>query len=93
MEMFTPDYPKTHAKFLAMKENGFISEKTRAIFLEFTIYNFNLGLYGVLRITFELAPAGDWIKPLTLMCSCRGTCNHLVWAQQRIGFFSFWKPA
>ena len=62
MEMFTPDSPKTHAKFLAMKENGFISEKTRAIFLEFTIYNFNLGLYGVLRITFELAPAGDWIQ-------------------------------
>ena len=29
---------------------------------EFTIYNFNLGLYGVTRITFELAPAGDWIQ-------------------------------
>ena len=29
---------------------------------ELTIYNFNLGLYGVMRITFELAPAGDWIQ-------------------------------
>lgn len=62
MEMLTPDYPKTNDKFLAMKQNGFISEKTRAIFLELTIYNFNLGLYGVMRITFELAPAGDWIQ-------------------------------
>eukprot|EP00435_Cladocopium_sp_Y103_P044550 s3561_g12.t1 len=34
MEMFTPDYPKTNAKFLAMKQDGFISEKTRAIFLD-----------------------------------------------------------
>ncbi|CAL1148806.1 unnamed protein product, partial [Cladocopium goreaui] len=33
MEMLTPDYPKTNDKFLAMKQNGFISEKTRAIFL------------------------------------------------------------
>lgn len=62
VEMLTPDYPKTNDKFLAMKQNGFISEKTRAIFLELTIYNFNLGLYGVMRITFELAPAGDWIQ-------------------------------
>ena len=27
---------------------------------EFTIYNFNLGLYGVCRIVFEVAAAGDW---------------------------------
>ena len=44
MEMFTPDYPRTHTKFLALKDNGFVSEQTRVIFLEFTIYNFNLGL-------------------------------------------------
>lgn len=53
---------------------GFISEKTRVIFLaprcvsvsapreEFTIYNFNLGLYGVCRIVFEVAAAGDWTQ-------------------------------
>ena len=93
MEMFTPDYPKTHAKFLAMKENGFISEKTRAIFLEFTIYNFNLGLYGVLRITFELAPAGDWIQTFDVDVLLQKHLQPLGVAQQRIGFFSFWKPA
>ncbi|CAK9033465.1 Polycystin-2 (Curly up) (Cup) (Polycystic kidney disease 2 protein homolog) (Transient receptor potential cation channel subfamily P member 2) [Durusdinium trenchii] len=62
MEMFTPDYPTTHNKFLQMQNDGFISEKTRAIFLEFTIYNFNLGLYGVNRIVFEVAAAGDWTQ-------------------------------
>lgn len=62
MEMFTPDYPTTHDKFLQMQQDGFISEKTRAIFLEFTIYNFNLGLYGVNRIVFEVAAAGDWTQ-------------------------------
>ena len=29
---------------------------------EFTIYNFNLGLYGVCRIVFEIAAAGDWTQ-------------------------------
>ena len=29
---------------------------------EFTTYNFNLGLYAVIRIVFEIAPAGDWTR-------------------------------
>lgn len=84
MEVFTPDYIRSHNRFLSMQENGFISEKTRAIFLvprcklktlflnawqcqwgtfqEFTTYNFNLGLYAVIRIVFEIAPAGDWTR-------------------------------
>jgi len=59
-EIFTPDYLTTNEKFYIMQTEGFVSEKTRAIFLEFTIYNFNLGLYGVCRIVFEVAAAGDW---------------------------------
>jgi hypothetical protein len=39
VEMLTPDYPKTNDKFLAMKQNGFISEKTRAIFLDTWIHH------------------------------------------------------
>eukprot|EP00438_Fugacium_kawagutii_P024201 Skav221740 [mRNA] locus=scaffold821:58099:66110:+ [translate_table: standard] len=60
MEIFTPDYLTTSEKFKIMRSDGYLSEKTRAIFLEFTIYNFNLGLYGVCRIIFEVAAAGDW---------------------------------
>ena len=33
---------------------------------EFTIYNFNLGLYGVCRIVFEIAAAGDWTQTFEL---------------------------
>jgi hypothetical protein len=43
-EIFTPDYLTSNEKFHIMRTEGYLSEKTRAIFLEFTIYNFNLGL-------------------------------------------------
>ena len=46
-EIFTPDYLNSNDKFHIMRTEGYLSEKTRAIFLEFTIYNFNLGLYLV----------------------------------------------
>lgn len=59
-EIFTPDYLTSNEKFHIMRTEGYLSEKTRAIFLEFTIYNFNLGLYGVCRLVFEVAAAGDW---------------------------------
>ncbi|CAK9082124.1 unnamed protein product [Durusdinium trenchii] len=62
IETFTPDYLTTNANFYTMRTDGFLSEKTRVVFLEFTIYNFNLGLYGVCRIVFEIAAAGDWTQ-------------------------------
>ena len=43
-EIFTPDYLTSNEKFHIMRTEGYLSEKTHAIFLEFTIYNFNLGL-------------------------------------------------
>ncbi|CAJ1349115.1 unnamed protein product [Effrenium voratum] len=65
-EIYTPDYLTTNSKFQVMRDDGFVSEKTRALFLEFTIYNFNLGLYGVCRIVFEIAAAGDWTQTFEL---------------------------
>lgn len=59
-EPLTSDYLTTAAKMREMSNAGFINEKTRAIFLDFTIYNFNLGFYAVCRLVFEIAPGGDW---------------------------------
>jgi len=39
-----------------------ITVATRAIFLEFTIYNLNTGMYAVCRISFEISPMGTWLK-------------------------------
>jgi len=61
-EVITADYLTTFAKLRGMEESGFLSEKTRVIFLDFTIYNFNLGFYAVCRLAFEIAPGGDWTK-------------------------------
>mmetsp|Transcript_30472 Transcript_30472/g.70259 ORF Transcript_30472/g.70259 Transcript_30472/m.70259 type:complete len:749 (-) Transcript_30472:163-2409(-) len=66
MQIFTPDYLTTNAMFQIMRTDGFVSEKTRVIFLEFTIYNFNLGLYAVCRIVFEIAAAGDWTQTFNI---------------------------
>eukprot|EP00439_Symbiodinium_sp_Y106_P074710 s1139_g14.t1 len=66
VQIFTPDYLTTNAMFEIMRNDGFISEKTRVIFLEFVIYNFNLGLYAVCRIVFEIAAAGDWTQTFNI---------------------------
>eukprot|EP00931_Biecheleriopsis_adriatica_P103951 TRINITY_DN78726_c0_g1_i1.p1 TRINITY_DN78726_c0_g1~~TRINITY_DN78726_c0_g1_i1.p1 ORF type:complete len:750 (+),score=160.84 TRINITY_DN78726_c0_g1_i1:64-2313(+) len=62
MEAITSDYIRTYNNMRLMEKYGFISEKTRAIFIDFTVYNFNLGLYAVCRLVFEIAPGGDWTK-------------------------------
>ena len=46
-----PSISKLHC-FLGTQD-GFISEKTRVIFLEFTIYNFNLGVWSKIFETFR----------------------------------------
>jgi hypothetical protein len=45
-----------------MRSDLWVGPATRALFFEFTLYNFNLGLYAVCRIAFEISPAGTWLK-------------------------------
>jgi len=45
-----------------LMEYNWIGPSTRAVWFEFTIYNLNLGLYAVCRITFEVSPVGGWLK-------------------------------
>jgi hypothetical protein len=41
-----------------LKDAGFLDAATRAVMVDFTIWNSNLGLYAVSRITHEFAPSG-----------------------------------
>lgn len=45
----------------SFQEHDWLTRGTRAIFLDFTIYNFNLGLYCVGRIIFEVSLTGAWV--------------------------------
>ncbi|KAK3907504.1 Polycystin-2 [Frankliniella fusca] len=40
------------------EENNWIDEQTRAIFIDFTVYNININLFCVCQILFELPPSG-----------------------------------
>lgn len=60
----TMDGNFTHALHIVelCKDNNWISLASRALWFEFTIYNLNIGLYAVCRITFEISPVGGWLK-------------------------------
>lgn len=49
-----------------LKDLEWVSLATRVIFLEFTIYNLNMGMYAVCRIAFEISPMGAWLKTLEI---------------------------
>lgn len=62
MKALTADYNTSEQLVRKMESNEFISAATRAVFFDFTIYNFNLGLYAVCQLAFEVAPSGLWMK-------------------------------
>jgi len=64
MRALTSNYDQTLQTILKTESEGFVAANTRVIFYEFTVYNFNLGLYAVVRLTFEVAPSGRWIPAL-----------------------------
>jgi len=47
---------------LRTPKESWVDAATRAVFIDFTVWNGNNGLYAVCRITFELAPTGNWIN-------------------------------
>lgn len=62
MKAIDANYSKAIEMIEDLKEKRWISPASRAIWFEFTIYNLNLGLYAVNRITFEISPVGGWLK-------------------------------
>lgn len=62
MVAITPDYVSMKERLRTVQYQGYISERTRAIFIDFTVYNFNLGLYAACHLVFEISPSGSWVK-------------------------------
>jgi len=58
MQTFTTNRSRTVMEMRNLKDAGFLDAATRAVMVDFTIWNSNLGLYAVSRITHEFAPSG-----------------------------------
>jgi len=58
MRTFSTNKTRTTIEMQALKEQGFLDAATRAVVVDFTIWNSNLGLYAVSRVTHEFAPSG-----------------------------------
>ncbi|CAK0852000.1 unnamed protein product [Prorocentrum cordatum] len=61
IEALTSTYNASYTRLLYIENSGWISQGTRAVFVDFTIYNFNSGYYAVCSILFEVAPSGHWV--------------------------------
>mmetsp|Transcript_138232 Transcript_138232/g.240549 ORF Transcript_138232/g.240549 Transcript_138232/m.240549 type:complete len:778 (-) Transcript_138232:165-2498(-) len=62
MQAFNANYSRSVEILDLIKNAGFFTAATRAIFMEFTIYNTNTGFYGVCRILLEASACGAWLK-------------------------------
>eukprot|EP00929_Paragymnodinium_shiwhaense_P050913 TRINITY_DN25631_c0_g1_i1.p1 TRINITY_DN25631_c0_g1~~TRINITY_DN25631_c0_g1_i1.p1 ORF type:complete len:768 (+),score=171.96 TRINITY_DN25631_c0_g1_i1:144-2447(+) len=61
-ELLTSDYNTSYTKLRLMEQHDWIAVSARGVFYDFTIYNFNLALYAVCSIAFEITPTGAWMK-------------------------------
>lgn len=59
---FNANYSRSVELLDTMKNGGYFDAATRAIFIEFTVYNTNTGFYGVCRILLEASSTGAWLK-------------------------------
>jgi len=62
VEVMDGNYTQSLDVLDRLQRNDWISPSSRAVWFEFTIYNLNLGLYAVCRISFEVSPVGGWLK-------------------------------
>lgn len=62
MQSFTANYSRSVEVLGLLQDAGWLSAATRVVFIEFTIYNYNTGFYGVCRIALEASPSGAWLK-------------------------------
>lgn len=58
MQTFTTNRSRTMMEMRNLREQGFLDAATRAVMVDFTIWNSNLGLYAVSRVVHEFAPSG-----------------------------------
>nr|CAD7449563.1 unnamed protein product [Timema bartmani] len=57
-EDFSIHSKETLEKIKALKENLWITRGTRAVFIDFTLYNANINLFCIIKLTVEFPPTG-----------------------------------
>lgn len=62
MQALTANYTQADEKVRLLQREDWLTAAARVIFVEFTLYNFNLGIYAVCQIVFEISPTGGWVK-------------------------------
>jgi len=58
LEMISPNITYTKLKVAELWNNGWIGAPTRAVFIDFTVWNMNLNLHAVTRIIAEFSMSG-----------------------------------
>lgn len=58
MQTFSTNRSRTMTEMRTLKDQHFLDAATRAVMVDFTVWNANLGLYAVSRIVHEFAPSG-----------------------------------
>ncbi|CAK0810189.1 unnamed protein product, partial [Prorocentrum cordatum] len=62
MEALTSNYNVSKTRLAYVENAGWITTGTRAVFVDFTVFNLNAGYYAVCNILFEVAPSGHWVN-------------------------------
>jgi len=58
MEFLSTNRTAAEITLVDLKDNGFLDIATRAVFIDFTVWNSNVGSYAVMRICSEFSPSG-----------------------------------
>ncbi|XP_046658201.1 polycystin-2-like isoform X8 [Homalodisca vitripennis] len=67
---FYEDCPTSSRQFKMLlkdlKENKWIDRATRAVFVDFTVYNANINLFCIIKMIFEIPPTGGVFPSITI---------------------------
>lgn len=69
------DIASNRALLEKLEQNNWVDKKTRAVFLDFNIYNFNLPMFTSCRVRFEFGPTGEMAAGMTAL-------SYLIFTQQ-----------
>jgi hypothetical protein len=58
----TQDIFQIQSDFYSMLTSKWINQNTRAVIIEFTVYNPNINLFGFMTVLFEFMPTGNIVK-------------------------------
>ena len=78
----TGNTTQIQADFQVMQQNNWIDRQTRAVFLEYPLYNANINLFAYCLVLFEFLPTG------TIVSSFRFDPINLLSLQQSVFSFS-----